>query len=93
MPKMYIPTILRPLTRGQSLVKLSGATVAEVMATLEREYPGTRAQLYDDGGQVKPHIAIFVNDENIRDLDGEATVLSDRDDVHIIPAIAGGCDQ
>lgn len=90
MPKVYVPTIMRPLTKGQSMLKIPGGTVAELLASMDTQYPGIQAQLCDDGGQIKHHIAIFVNEENIRDLEGQATPIDERDEVHIIPAIAGG---
>lgn len=88
-----IPTPLRPLTRGQSEVKVEGETVAALIENLEKDYAGFRERLCEDGGNVRRFINIYVNEEDIRFLDGTATVLKAGDQVSIVPAIAGGSGQ
>jgi len=84
-----IPTPLRTLTKGNDEVAAAGATVAELIEDLERNYPGMRDRLLDEKG-VRRFINVFVGDEDIRFLDGLATGLKDGDRVTIVPAIAGG---
>lgn len=84
-----IPTPLRTLTGGSDEVSASGATVADVIEDLEKNYPGVRDRLLDDKG-VRRFVNIFVGDEDIRFLDGLSTELKSGDQISIIPAIAGG---
>jgi molybdopterin synthase sulfur carrier subunit len=86
-----IPTPLQRLTRNQGEVQASGATVQAVLDDLERNFPGLRERLCDDGGGLRKFINFYVNDEDIRFMDGEKTALKDGDELAIIPAIAGGC--
>ena len=85
-----IPTPLRSLTRGAADVQGTGDTVADVIQNLEASHPGLRDRLLDEGGELRRFVNIYVNEEDIRFLDGLKTVLKDRDDVSIVPAIAGG---
>lgn len=84
-----IPTPLRTLTQGTDEVSAEGATVADLIADLEKNYPGMRERLLDEKG-VRRFINIFVGDEDIRFLDGLQTELRAGDKVSIVPAIAGG---
>ena len=84
-----IPTPLRTLTSGKDEVEASGATVAEVVANLESNYPGIRDRLLDEKG-VRRFINVFVGEEDIRFLEGLKTALKAGDKISIIPAIAGG---
>ncbi len=86
-----IPTPLRKLTNNQSEVELDAATVGELVDGLEAAYAGIAEKLLDDGGEIRRYVNVFVNDEDIRFLDGKATPLKDGDNVSIVPAIAGGC--
>lgn len=88
--RVRIPTPLRPVTGGQAEVEGQGGTVLELLQDLDRRYPGLAARIFAADGSVQRFINIFVNDEDIRFLEGTDTVLSDRDEVSIIPAIAGG---
>ena len=85
-----IPTPLRALTRGAAEVQGTGETVGEVIDNLEVNHPGLRDRLLDEGGELRRFVNIYVNEEDIRFLDGLKTLLKDRDDVSIVPAIAGG---
>jgi sulfur-carrier protein len=84
-----IPTPLRTLTGGSDEVKAAGATVADVIEDLERNYPGIRDRLLDDKG-VRRFVNIYVGEEDIRFLDGLKTALSGGEQISIVPAIAGG---
>jgi molybdopterin synthase sulfur carrier subunit len=85
-----IPTPLRSITKGSAEVQARGETVADVVADLERQFPGLRERLIDDGGDLRRFINIYVNEEDIRFLQGQKTGLKEGDQVSIVPAIAGG---
>ncbi len=84
-----IPTPLRRLTDGQSILEADGGSVAEIILNLDSRFPGIRDRLYD-GGAIKPFINIYLNDEDIRFLGGEGAGVKDGDQLSIVPAIAGG---
>lgn len=90
MIKVRIPTPLRPMTGGKSEVELAGNTVSEIIDKLGTAHPGIKERLYDEQGEVRRFINIYVNEEDIRFLTGKDTPLKDGDEVSIIPAIAGG---
>jgi sulfur-carrier protein len=85
-----VPTQLRELSGGASEVAADGATVAEVLASLDRAHPGFQERLFEDGGQLRRFVNIFVADEDIRFLDGVDTKVADGQTVSIVPAVAGG---
>jgi molybdopterin synthase sulfur carrier subunit len=90
MATIRIPSPLRRYTNGQSKVESGGATINELLDNLEASYPGIKARLCDDTGQIKRYVNVFVNDEEIRTLQGSNTPVTDKDEVSIIPAMAGG---
>ena len=90
MPTVRIPTPLRQAAKGNAEVKVTGDTVDDVIADLERLFPGLKERLVDDGGELRRFINIYVNEEDIRFLEGRKTALKDTDIVSIVPAIAGG---
>jgi molybdopterin synthase sulfur carrier subunit len=90
MAIVRIPTPLRKLTEGKEEVTASGATVAEVIASLEQSYPGIKARICDESGQVRRFVNIFANDEDIRFMQNLETPVSEKDEISIVPAIAGG---
>ena len=85
-----IPTPLRSITKGAAEVQAQGGTVADVVEDLERQFPGIRERLVDEGGELRRFVNIYVNEEDIRFLDGKKTALKTGDQVAIVPAIAGG---
>ena len=85
-----IPTQLRPLAGGSSDVQLDGATVGDVLKSLEAAHPGFHDRLFDDGGKLRRFVNVFVADEDIRFLDGLDTVVAQGSTVSIVPAVAGG---
>ena len=85
-----VPGPLRRLTEGSAEVSVEAATVAQALAALEAGYPGFRERLYDDSGGLRQFINIYVNDTDIRFGQGLDTPLGERDEVSIVPAVAGG---
>lgn len=92
MPKVYVPTPLRRLTEGQSQIEVHAKTIGELIDAMEARYPGVKERLCDNG-EIKRFINVFVNDEEIRNLQGKETPLREEDEVSIIPAMAGGAGQ
>jgi sulfur-carrier protein len=87
-----IPTQLRELTGGASEVKADGDTVAAVLADLDATHPGFGARLFDEAGQLRRFVNVFVADEDIRFLDGVDTPVPDGETLSIVPAVAGGSE-
>ncbi len=85
-----IPTQLRSLSEGASEVKVEGDTVGEVLAALDQAHPGFRGRLFDDAGQLRRFVNVFVADEDVRFLKGLDTKVEPGSTVSIIPAVAGG---
>ncbi len=90
MPSIRVPSALRTFTGGNADVETTAATVRDALADLDRRHPGIAARIIDNTGAVKPFIRIFVGADDIGSLAGLDTKLSDRDELSIIPAIAGG---
>lgn len=88
--KVIVPTPLRSLTGGAGEVEAEGRTLKEVLNDLESRYPGIKARICDETGQIRRFINVFVDKEDIRFLDGLETKVSDGAEVSILPAIAGG---
>ena len=88
-----IPTPLQKFTKNQSEVQAEGTTVQEALENLDVRYPGIRERVCDEHGSVRKFINLYLNDEDIRFLEGENTLLNDGDELSIIPAIAGGRGQ
>jgi molybdopterin synthase sulfur carrier subunit len=90
MAIVRIPTPLRKLTGGAEEVTASGKSVGELIGELEKKYPGIKERICDESGSVRRFVNIFVKDEDIRFLQNLETPLGDKDEVSIVPAIAGG---
>ncbi len=90
MPSVRIPTPLRKLTNELEVVEAGGANITEVIASLDSAFPGLKERICDDSGQVRRFVNIFVNDEDIRFLEENATPVKPTDEISIVPAIAGG---
>src|SRR5271165_1532116 len=90
MAKILIPTPLRQFADKQDSVELPGSTVGEVLKSLTGQYADLRRHLYNDEGKLRSFVNVYVNDEDIRYLNKEATPLNDGDTVSIVPSIAGG---
>ncbi|MFF9867829.1 MULTISPECIES: MoaD/ThiS family protein [unclassified Streptomyces] len=87
--EVRIPTILRTYTGGAKAVEGSGATLADLFADLETRHAGIQERIVD-GGELRRFVNVYLNDEDVRFLDGINTKLSDGDNVTILPAVAGG---
>ena len=85
-----IPTPLRKLTDNQAEVEAEAASVGELVDKLEAAHAGLKEKLTDESGDIRRYVNIYVNDEDIRFLDGKDTALKDGDVISIVPAIAGG---
>ena len=92
MPSIRIPSALRNFTQGAADVEVAATTVRDALAELDHRHPGIAAKVLDNGA-VKPFIRIFVGPDDIGGLAGLETKLSERDEVAIVPAIAGGRDE
>lgn len=90
MVKVRIPTPLQKLTNDKEEVELKAASVREMINGLEKQFPGIKARICDDTGNIRRFVNIFLNEEDIRFLNKEETSLKDGDEVSIVPAIAGG---
>ncbi len=88
--KVRIPTPLQKLTNNQSEVNCEAGTINDLLASLEKQHPGIKERLCDGEGKLRRFVNIYVNEEDIRFLQGQDTALKDGDDISIIPAIAGG---
>lgn len=87
--RVNIPTPMRQHTDNQAVVETSGATIKDVLDDLVKKHPAVAARLFENG-QVRRFVNIYLNDEDIRYLDGPASAVKDGDEVSIIPAVAGG---
>ncbi|MBN0045842.1 MULTISPECIES: MoaD/ThiS family protein [Streptomyces] len=87
--EVRIPTILRQYTDGQKAVEGKGETLAELFTDLDTRHAGIRARIVD-GEQLRRFVNVYLNDEDVRFLDGIDTKLTDGDNVTILPAVAGG---
>ena len=85
-----IPTTMRPLTGGDKQVSLQPGSLSEVIAALEATHPGMGERLLDEDGSLRKFVNVFVDDDDVRYLDGLDTKVDDGITVSIIPAVAGG---
>jgi len=90
MAKVLIPTPLRQYAGKQDSVESSGSTVGEVLGALTTAHPELKRQLYNDEGKLRSFVNVYLNDEDIRYLQKDATPVKDSDTVSIVPSIAGG---
>src|ERR1035438_10358315 len=90
MAKVLIPPPLRQYAGKQDSVELTGSTVGEVLTALTTQHPDLRRQLYNDEGKLRSFVNVYLNDEDIRYLEKDATPVKDGDTVSIVPSIAGG---
>ena len=87
---MLVPTPLQKFTNNQATLECTGSNVDELLNALEETCPGIKTRLYDDSGEIRRFLNLYVNSEDIRFLDGKKTPLKDGDEVSIVPAVAGG---
>jgi molybdopterin synthase sulfur carrier subunit len=82
--------MLRPTVGGERSVAAEGSTLRELIKNVDRRHPGFAGQLLEDGGQQRPFVNIYVNDEDVRYLGGLDTAVTEGDVISILPAVAGG---
>ena len=92
MSTVRIPTPLRPYTDGHKEIECSGPSVAAALQDLTARFPALGPHLFNGDGRLRPYVNVFVNDQDIRSLQGEATALTPDDRVMIVPSIAGGSE-
>ena len=90
MSVVKIPTVLRPQVGGNKEVELGGATVGELVTALTDRYPSLKGQLLTADGDLNRFVNVYVNGQDVRYLDGLATAVAERDEVRLLPAMAGG---
>ena len=90
MATIFIPTPLRRLTDGEANIEVQGADIAAVLASVNEQYPGFNGKLIDEDGEVRRFINVFINNTEIRKLQGTATPVAKDDTISIVPAMAGG---
>jgi sulfur-carrier protein len=88
--KVLIPTPLQKFTNDQAAIECQAANINDLLESLDQSCPGIKARLCDDQGELRRFINFYVNNEDIRFLDGKGTALQSGDEVSIVPAIAGG---
>src|SRR6201997_3510574 len=93
MSKIHIPTPLRQYVGKQASVDVQGATVGEAMNALVVQHPDLRKHLYTEEGKLRAFVNLYVNDEDIRYLQKEATAVKEGDNISIVPSIAGGTEN
>ena len=88
--RILIPTPLRPFTGGRDSLSVDGSTIGELLAGLTSQHPDLKRHLFTDDGRLRSFVNVYVNDEDIRHLDREATHVASSDTVSIVPSVAGG---
>jgi molybdopterin synthase sulfur carrier subunit len=90
MATIRIPPVLRPSVGGEREVNADGSTVGQVLGALADAHPETRTQLFGQDGQLNRYVNVYLNDEDVRVLQGLQTEVKDADTLVILPAMAGG---
>ncbi len=90
MAKIHIPTPLRQYAGKQASVDVKGGTVGSALSDLTSQHPELRRHLYTDDGKLRAFVNIYLNDEDVRYLQKDATAVKDSDNISIVPSIAGG---
>jgi len=90
MPNVRVPSMLRPTVGGERSVAAEGATLRELIHDVDKRHPGFAGQLLETSGQQRPFVNLYLNDEDVRYLNGLETAIAEDDVVSILPAVAGG---
>ncbi|MEC8913167.1 MAG: ubiquitin-like small modifier protein 1 [Chloroflexota bacterium] len=85
-----IPTPLRKVTNGEDKASVDAGSMVEVVKSLEVQFPGLKARICDDDGELRSFVNVYINGEDVRFLDGMNSSVSSGDEVSIVPAVAGG---
>ena len=86
-----IPGPLRKITNGADKVEMEGESLSALIGALEDEYPGMKERLLDDNGELRYFVNLYLNNEDVRFLEGLNTAVKSGDEISIVPAVAGGC--
>lgn len=86
-----IPGPLRKITEGADKVQMEGEDLSQLISALEAQFPGMQERLLDDNGELRYFVNLYLNNEDIRFLDGLKTAVKSGDEISIVPAVAGGC--
>ena len=90
MPQFRIPGPLRRLSDGEMTVKVEATDLGSAIDALDRRYPGFKDRLLDDKGQLRQFVNVYLNDEDVRLGAGLHAKVSEKDEISIVPAVAGG---
>jgi molybdopterin converting factor small subunit len=90
MPKIHIPTPLRQYAGKQAAVDVKASSIADALSALVRQHPDLRRHLYTDDGKLRAFVNVYLNDEDVRYLQKDATAVKEGDTISIVPSIAGG---
>jgi molybdopterin converting factor small subunit len=90
MTKIHIPTPLRQYAAKQADVGVNGKTIGEALSDLVSKHPDLRRHLYTDDGKLRAFVNVYLNDEDVRYLQKDATAVKENDTISIVPSIAGG---
>ena len=90
MATVRIPPVLRPAVGGEREVSAAGSNVGEVLTALVEAHPETREQIFAEDGDLNRYVNVYLNDEDVRVLDGLTTAVGESDELVILPAMAGG---
>ena len=91
MATVRIPPVLRPAVGGEKELSAEGSSVGEILKEVADRHPDTQSQLFAGDGGLNRYVNVYLNDEDVRVLDGLDTAVSDSDTLVILPAMAGGC--
>lgn len=90
MPTLQMPALMRFYVDNQAEVLISGSTVSELMEDLLTRYPALKTHIMDQDGELRRYVNLFINQTNIKDLDGMKTVVRENDKLILLPSISGG---
>ncbi|MCX6083192.1 MAG: MoaD family protein [Chloroflexi bacterium] len=90
MPNLRVPALMKFYIEGQTEVLLHGLTVSDAISDLVTRYPAIKPHIMDNNGDLRRYINLFVNDTNIKDLNGLKTPIQDNDRIILLPSISGG---
>jgi len=93
MTKIHIPTPLRQYAAKQATVEIKAGTIGDALSGLISKHPDLRRHLYTDDGKLRAFVNVYLNDEDVRYLQKEATAVKDSDTISIVPSIAGGAAE
>ena len=87
---LRIPTVLRPAMGGEASITVEGSTIGAILSQVTSRYPAVKGQLLNDDGTLHRFLNVYVNDDDVRYLGGVDAPVTDRDEITLLPAVAGG---